>query len=83
MTRTDAPEKKCLIFDADLEAVPIISMDLMYHYEKGERPTLVAFDHESGRVWSYALKGKTALGGNGWMQKRIAKDIDNADHKEV
>ena len=55
----------------------------MYLYGKGNKPTLVAVDHESGRVWCYALKDETILGGSGWIQKRIAQDIDNAGHKEV
>merc|ERR1739836_349813 len=69
--------------DAELTATPTISTDLMYMYDKGERPTLVAIDHESGRVWCYALKGKTALGGTGWIQRRLSQDIDNAGHKGV
>ena len=44
---------------------------------------MVAIDHESGSVWSYAPKDKTNLGGSGWIQKRLAQDIDNAGHKEV
>ena len=69
--------------EADLTATLTISMDLMYFYEKGERPARVAVDHESGRVWSYALRGQTILGGMGWIQKRIAQGIDNAGHKDV
>ena len=69
--------------EADLTVTPTISMDLMYLYNKGERPTLVMTDHENGRVWCYALKDKTILGGNGWIQKRIAQDIDNSGHKDV
>ena len=64
-----------------MTATPTISIDLMYLYEKGVKPTLVAVDHESGRVWSYALKDKTILGGTGWIQRRLAQDIDNAGHK--
>ena len=40
-------------------------------------------DSEAGRIWSYALKDKTILGGDGWIQKRIALDIGNAGCKEV
>lgn len=69
--------------DATLNETPTISMDLMYLYDKGERPTLVAVDRESGRVWSYARKDNTILGGTGWIQKRLAQDIDNAGHEEV
>ena len=69
--------------EAELSATPTISVDLMYLYEKGERPTLVAVDHETGRIWSYALRDKTILGGTGWIQRRIAQDIDNAGHKEA
>ena len=64
-------------------ATPTISIDLMYLYDKIEGPTLVAIDHESGRVWSHALKGKTIVGGTGWIQNRLAQDIGNAGHKNV
>lgn len=47
------------------------------------KPTLAAVDHEGGRVWSNALEDKTILGGTGWIQKRLAQDIDNAGYKEV
>lgn len=40
-------------------------------------------DHDSGRTGSYALKDKFILAGNGWIQKRIVIDIDNAGHKGV
>lgn len=66
-----------------MDATPTISIHLMYLYDKSERPTLVATDHESGRVWSYAPRDKTILGGTGWIQKRLAHDIDNAGHKNV
>ena len=49
-TRREVPD-----VEAELTVIPTISIDLMYLYEKGERPTLVPVDHESGRVWSYAL----------------------------
>ena len=65
------------------DKVPTISVDFMYLFDKGERPTLVMVDHESGRVWSYALKDKSILSGEGWIQRRIVRDIDNAGHKEV
>ena len=78
LKRKEVPE-----VDTDLSATPTVSIDLMYLYEKGVKPTLVAVDHESGRVWTYAVKDKTILGGNGWIQKRLAQDIDNAGHKEV
>ena len=75
-TRREVPD-----IETDLQATPAVSMDLMYLYENGERPTLVAANHEIGRVWSYALKDETILGDNGWIQKRTAQDIDNAGHK--
>ena len=40
-------------------------------------------DHESGKIWSYALPDKDILTGNGWIQRRIARDIDNLGHKDV
>ena len=40
-------------------------------------------DHESGRVWSYALKDKSILTGEGWIQRRIVRDLENAGHKEI
>ena len=55
-----------------MEATPTISIDLMYLYDKGERPTLVVVDRESGRVWSYAVRDTTILGGTGWIQKKLA-----------
>ena len=33
-----------------LDKVPTVSMDFTYLYEKGNRPTLVMVDHESGRA---------------------------------
>ena len=77
-TRKEVPD-----VEADMIATATTSVDLMYLYEKGVKPTLVAIDHESGRVWSYAWKDKTFFGGTGWIQKRLAQDIDNAAHKEV
>ena len=67
--------------EAELKEVPTLSVDLMYLYEKGEKPTLVAVDHDSGRVWSYALKDKTILQGNGWIQRRSAQDLENYGYK--
>ena len=49
--------------EAELKEVPTISIDLMYLYEKGAQPTLIAIDNESGRLWSYALRDKTILRG--------------------
>merc|ERR1739836_181639 len=69
--------------EAVMDKVPTVSIDLMYLFDKGERPTLVMIDHESGRVWSYALKDKTILSGEGWIQRRVVRDIDNAGHKDV
>ena len=42
--------------EATADKVPTISVDFMYLFEKGVRPTLVMVDHDSGRVWSYVLK---------------------------
>ena len=69
--------------EAALDKVPTISIDLMYLYDKGSKPTLVAIDHESGRVWSYAMKDKNILSGDSWIQKRLAQDIENAGHKDI
>ena len=57
--------------------------DFMYLYGKGERPTLVTFERESGKVWSYALRDKSVLGGDGRIQRRVALEICNAGHKDV
>ena len=40
-TRREVPD-----VETELKATPTISMDLMYLYDKGERPTLVATDQE-------------------------------------
>ena len=81
------PHKKVRKDVPDVEVavgkVPTISFDLMYPYEKEKKPTLVRTDHESGRVWSYALTTKAVLSGDGWIQRRIAQDIDNVGHKDV
>ena len=69
--------------EVKLDKVPTVWIDFMYLYEKGVRPTVIAIDHESGRMWSYALKDKTILGGTGWIQKRPSQDTDNAGHNEV
>lgn len=53
-----AERKEVPDIETDLKATPTISIDLMYLYEKRVRSTLVAADHESGRVWCYALKDK-------------------------
>ena len=66
-----------------LDKVPTISVDYAYMFGKGESPTLVMVDHESGRTWAYALKGKAILNGEGWIQRRVIRDIDNAGHKEI
>ena len=52
-------------------------MDVMYVHKKGVNPNLVAVDHESGRVFSYALPSKSVLTGDGWIQRRVARDINN------
>ena len=67
--------------EVNLNATPTMLIDPMYLYSKGERPTLVAIDHESGRVWSYASTDKIILGGTGLIQKRLAQDIDNVGHR--
>ena len=36
-----------------------------------------------GEFGATPSKNKTILGGTGWIQKRLAQDIDNAGHKEV
>lgn len=61
-----------------VDRVPTNASDFMYLYDKGVNPTLVAVDDEIGRVWSYALKDKAILTGDGWIQRRLALDIDNA-----
>ena len=62
-TSTNEPHRRIRKEGPDVEArpevTPTISIDLMYLYEKGVKPTLVAVDHESGRVWNYALKDKS------------------------
>ena len=55
----------------------------MYLHTKGVQPNLVAVDHESGMVWSYALPNRSMSTGHGWIQSRLAKDIDNAGYKDV
>ena len=76
--RKDVPD-----VEAKIGEVPAISIDYMYLFEKGERPTLVMVDHDSGRVWSYAPKDKAIPSGEGWIQKRIVRDIDNCGHKNI
>ena len=49
--RKDIPD-----VEATIDKVPMLSIDYLYLYEKGERPTLVMVDHECGKVWAYALK---------------------------
>ena len=73
------------VADVDVvsDKVPMISVDYIYLYEKWNKSTLVMVDDESGRTWAYALKGKTILSGEGWMQRRNARDIDKAGHKDV
>ena len=66
-----------------LDEVPTISADSMYLHEKGEHPTLMAVDHTSGRVMSYALPDKSILTGDGCIQKRFSRDVDNVGHKDV
>ena len=69
--------------EVTMDKVPTISFDHMYLYEKGKQPTLVCIDHESRRVWSYELSTKVVLSGDGWIQRRVAQDIDNAGHKDI
>ena len=69
--------------EAVLDKVPAVSMDFTYLYEKGGQPTLVTADHESGRTWAYALQDKTILSGEGWIQRRVARDNGNVGHKDV
>ena len=40
-------------------------------------------DHESGRVWSDALRDKPVLRGEGRMRKGVALDVDNAGRKDA
>lgn len=76
--RKDVPD-----VEASIDKVPTISVGFMYLFNKGERPTLVMVDHDSGRVWTYAPKDKAILSGEGWIQRRIVRDIDNAGHKSI
>ena len=76
--RKDVPD-----VEASIDQVPTISLDFTYLSSKGEKPTLVMVDHDSGRVWSYALKDKAVLSGEGWIQRRIVRDINNAGHKSI
>ena len=66
-----------------LDHVPTISMDLMYLHTEGINPNLAVVDHESVRVWSYALPHKAVLTGRGWIQNRLAKDDDSAGRKDA
>ena len=66
-----------------MDRTPTISVDLMYLHTKGVQPNLVMVDHEAGRIWGYSLNEKSIYTGNGWIQNRIARDIDNAGHKAV
>ena len=75
--------KEVPVVEAELKTTPTTSIDLMYLERKGERPTQGAVDHEINRVWSYAPKDKTILGGMRWIQERIAKDTNNGGHKGV
>lgn len=61
-------KKEAPDIDISLGKTPTVSIDLVYLYEIGVKPTLVAIDHESSRIWSYALKDKTILGGSGWKE---------------
>lgn len=65
------------------DKVPTISVDYMHLFGKGAKPSLVMIGHESSRVWAYALKDKSVLRGDGWIQRRIVRDIDNVGHKEI
>ena len=49
----------------------------------GVRPTNVTVDNESGRTWAYAFTDKFILSGDGWIQRRIGKGMDNAGHKHA
>ena len=55
----------------------------MYYHEKGINLNLVVVDHESGRIFSYALPDKSVFTGNGWIQKLLARDIDNLGYQDV
>ena len=76
--RKDVPD-----VEVDLEGVLTISVDTMHLYETCKKQIFVAVDHDSGRVWSYALRGKTILQGNYWIQRRLAQDLENAGYKDV
>ena len=44
---------------------------------------MLVVDHEPGRIWSHALLDKSIVTGHAWIQRRVARDVDNAGHKEV
>ena len=69
--------------EASIDKVPMLSVDYMYVYDKGEKPILVVVDHGSGRLWTYALRDKFMLRGDGWFQRRIVRDVENVGHKDV
>lgn len=43
-------EKEVPDAEVNLDGAPTVSIDLVYLYETGEKPTLVAVDHDTGRV---------------------------------
>lgn len=79
--RTVHPE--ILDVEVTLNEAPTVSFDLMYLNKKGVKLNLVVVDHESGRIWSHTLPDKSVLTGNGWIQNRVSRDINNIGHKEV
>ena len=40
-------------------------------------------DHESGRTCSFAFNDKSIFDGEGCVQRRIVRDMDNVCHKQV
>ena len=52
-------------------------------HKKGVNPNLVAVDHEFGRAFSDALPDKSVLTVNGWIRRRLARDIGNLGCKDV
>ena len=58
-------------------------MGNMYMSKKGEHPNLIMVDHESGKMWSYAIPSKSISKSGGWLERRTARDIDNIGHKNI
>ena len=67
----------------EMDVVPTVSVDLMYLCDKEVGTIFVAVDHESGCVCRCALKDKAVVSGTGWIQRRVAQDIDNAGHTNI